>query len=655
MPSIRHTGDPEIDSLNTDVAKEIAVQHAHEEPTEHHDHDHDEHAHGVDWQDLVRILFVALAAAAVWFRVWEPLAHFSIIGIAATLIGGYPIFKEAVENIFEGRMTMELSMTIALVAALLVGEFFTALVIALFVLAAEVLEGLTVGRGRRAIEELVNLLPRSGTVRRDGRVSELPITEIRIGDRLLINPGSRVPADGTVLDGHSFVDQASITGESMPVEKTAGALVYAGTINQSGALEIRADRLGNDTTFGKIIEAVERAERSRAPIQRTADRLAGYLVYLALGAAALTLLITHNARSTISVIIVAGACGIAAGTPLAVLGAIGRAAREGSIVKGGLFLELLSQVDTAIFDKTGTLTFGQPEVIEVVPADGIGKQAVLETAALAERRSEHPLAKAVVRKAIEQSIALRDAAEFRYTPGKGIISIVDGDAIAVGNHLLMEELGIQTPGRTQHEGATEVLVARRGAFLGTILIADNLRPEAAVAVRDLQKMGLKIVLLTGDSQSVAKTVARCLGIASVYPELLPQQKLEKITAMVDAGRKVVMLGDGINDAPALTKATVGVAMGSGTDVARESADVVLIGSDLAKFVETIRIGRKCMKIIMQNFYGTIAVDSLGVLLAAMGMLNPLLAAFIHVSSELTFILNSTRMLPRKAHTTSALS
>ena len=277
MPSIRHTGNPEIDSLNTDIAREIAVRPAHHEPAEHHDHDHDEHAHGVDWLDLARILFVALAAAAVWFRVWEPLAHFSIIGIAATLIGGYPIFKEAVENIFEGRMTMELSMTIALVAALVVGEFFTALVIALFVLAAEVLEGLTVGRGRRAIEELVNLLPRSGTVRRDGKVSELPITEIRVGDRLLINPGSRIPADGTVLDGHSFVDQASITGESMPVEKTPGALVYAGTINQSGALEIRADRLGHDTTFGKIIEAVERAERSRAPIQRTADRLAGYL------------------------------------------------------------------------------------------------------------------------------------------------------------------------------------------------------------------------------------------------------------------------------------------------------------------------------------------------------------------------------------------
>jgi heavy metal translocating P-type ATPase len=374
-------------------------------------------------------------------------------------------------------------------------------------------------------------------------------------------------------------------------------------------------------------------------------------VYFALGAAALTLLITHNARSTISVIIVAGACGIAAGTPLAVLGAIGRAAREGSIIKGGLFLELLSQVDTVIFDKTGTLTFGQPEVIDVIPADGVGKQAVLETAAVAERRSEHPLAKAVVRKAVEQSIALREASEFRYTPGKGITSIVDGDPIAVGNRLLMNELGIQITGRNHDEGATEVLVARCGLFLGTILIADNLRTEAVTAVQDLKHMGLSILLLTGDSKAVAESVAKALGVSGVYPELLPEQKLQKVAELIDAGRKVAMLGDGINDAPALTKATVGVAMGSGTDVARESADIVLIGSDLTKFVETVRIARRCMKIIMQNFYGTIVVDSFGVLLAAMGMLNPLLAAFIHVSSELTFILNSTRMLPRRGQRT----
>jgi heavy metal translocating P-type ATPase len=646
MSSIRHTSDPEIDSLNTDVAREVAVRHAPEEPAERSDHDHDEHSHGLDWQDLARIILVALAAAAVWFRFWEPLPHLSIIGIAATLIGGYPIFKEAIENIFEGRMTMELSMTIALVAALIIGEFFTALVISLFVLVAEVLEGLTVGRGRRAIEELVNLLPRSGIVRREGKVSELPITEIQIGDRLLINPGSRIPADGTVIEGHSFVDQASITGESMPVEKTSGALVYAGTINQSGVLEIRADRLGHDTTFGKIIEAVEGAERSRAPIQKTADRLAGYLVYLALGAALLTLVITHNARFTISVIIVAGACGIAAGTPLAILGAIGRAAREGSIIKGGLFLELLAQVDTVLFDKTGTLTFGHPEVIEIMPANGIPDQAVLEAAALAEYRSEHPLAKAIVRKAAEHSIVAKETGDFYYTPGKGIVSTVDGNVIAVGNRLLMGELGIPIPGRNRHEGATEVLVAQRGAFLGTILIADNLRPEAAEAVQGLKTMGLQIVLLTGDSKAVADRVAKALGVSGVYSELLPEQKLQKVTELIDNGHRVAMLGDGINDAPALTKATVGVAMGSGTDVARESADVVLIGSDLSHFVETMRIARQCRRIIMQNFYGTIAVDSLGVTLAAVGLLNPLLAAFIHVSSELTFILNSTRMLPR---------
>ncbi len=266
-----------------------------------------EHEHGLDWIELVRIAFVALAAAAVWLRLWEPFPHISVIGIAAALIGGYPIFKEAFENIVERKMTMELSMTIALLAALAIGEFFTALVITGFVLAAEVLEGLTVGRGRRAIQDLLDFLPRTVAVRRHGEVVEIPSDQVQVGDTVIVKPGGRVPVDGVVLGGRSFVEQAAITGEAMPVEKAQGDVVYAGTINQSGALEIDAQKLGRDTTFGKIIEAVERAEKSRAPIQKTADRLAGYLVYFALGAAVLTFIITRNVRSTISVVIVAGA------------------------------------------------------------------------------------------------------------------------------------------------------------------------------------------------------------------------------------------------------------------------------------------------------------------------------------------------------------
>ena len=253
-------------------------------------------ASGLAWRDAARIAFVAVAAAAVWFRLGEPIPGVSLIGIAGLAIGGWPIFKEAFDNLLARRMTMELSMTIAIIAAAAIGEFFTALVIALFVLVAEVLEHMTVSRGRHAIRDLLDFLPRSVAVRRDGAVGEVDAAELRVGDAVLVNPGGRVPVDGSVLDGHSFVDQSRITGESMPVEKTVGSAVYAGSINQSGALEIRAERLGRDTSFGKIIEAVEHAEKSRAPVQRLADRMAGYLVYFALGAAALTFLITRDTR-----------------------------------------------------------------------------------------------------------------------------------------------------------------------------------------------------------------------------------------------------------------------------------------------------------------------------------------------------------------------
>ena len=334
-----------------------------------HEDDHD-HGHPLSWRDLSRVLFVAAAAGAMWFLGRSTNPYIIAIGVICTVVGGFPIFHEAYENITQRRMTMELSMAIAIVAALAIREIFTALVITLFVLIAEILEGLTVGRGRNAIQHLVDLLPSMATVRRNGAWTDVEIADVSEDDEVLVRPGGRVPVDGKVVGGHSFVDQAPITGESMPVEKQPGAVVYAGTINQSGALEIRVERLGRDTTFGKIIEAVETAEKSRAPIQGIADRLAGYLVYFALGAAVLTFLISHNIRSTISVVIVAGACGIAAGTPLAILGSIGRAAQQGAIIKGGLYLEKLGEIDTVLLDKTGTLTYGTPEVLDVSRCGG---------------------------------------------------------------------------------------------------------------------------------------------------------------------------------------------------------------------------------------------------------------------------------------------
>jgi heavy metal translocating P-type ATPase len=601
--------------------------------------------HSLDWIEIGRVLFVAVAAGAIWFTVRPPNLYVVAAGVICTLVGGFPIFHEAYENIAQRRMTMELSMAIAIVAALAIREIFTALVITLFVLVAEILEGLTVGRGRRAIQRLVDLLPNIATVWRNGVWQEINIPEVTLADEVLVRPGGRIPVDGKVAKGHSFVDQSPITGESMPVEKSAGASVYAGTINLSGSLQIHIERLGRDTTFGKIIEAVEHAEKSRAPIQGIADRLAGYLVYFALAAAVITFLITHNIRSTISVVIVAGACGIAAGTPLAILGSIGRAAQDGAIIKGGLYLEKLAEVDTILLDKTGTLTYGTPEVMEIRPASGVTEERLLEAAAIAESQSEHPVAKAILKKTAQMGIHVRQPDRFDYTPGRGIVAEIDGEEIVVGNLLHLRNEGIKNTVANQERADGAVLVTRAGHLLGSIRVADLIRPEARVAIHDLKAMGLKTILLTGDSRAVAETVGKGLGVDEISAELLPEQKLQRVEALMAKGGKVVMVGDGINDAPALARATVGVAMGSGTAVARESSDVVLIGSDLGKLVETIRIARRCHRTIMQNFVGTLVVDTIGVGLAAFGFLNPLLAAFIHVSSEMAFILNSATLLP----------
>ena len=612
---------------------------------DHGPHVADEHSGTPSKTDVGRIAAVAVAVAWAWFQPWSALAHLDLIGALAALAGGYPIFREAVESLVARRMTMELSMTIAIVAALAIGEVFTALVIVLFVLIAEVLEHLTVARGRGAIRDLLDFLPRDATVRRGHTTEAVGIQTVRVDDVVVVKPGSRLPVDGVVIAGQSFVDEATITGESLPVEQGPGSHVYAGTINQSGMLEVRVARVGRDTAFGKIIDAVERAEASRAPIQKIADRLAGYLVYFALSAAALTFLLTRDARSTIAVVIVAGACGIAAGTPLAILGAIGQAARRGVIIKGGLPLELLAHVDTAVFDKTGTLTYGTPVVAAIEPAAGVNGEELLTAAASAEARSEHPFAKAILAKVAERSLRTTAPETFSYTPGKGIVCRANGEDIVVGSRDLLHERGVTVPDTpTDGHKDSQIFVAQGTRFLGTLRVSDRTRENARTAIQAVRALRIRTTLLTGDSAAVAAAVGRDIGVDQIESELLPDEKLAKIAALTTAGRTVMMVGDGVNDAPALMKASVGVAMGSGTDVARESAGVMLLGNDLTALADTLKLARRCYRIIMANFIGTLAVDGLGVGLAAFGFLNPLVAAFIHVSSELIFILNSARLL-----------
>src|SRR3981081_1570271 len=400
----------------------------------------DEHKAGfAQYVRLALMALVIVASLTGWWRHWMSRDW---LAFAATLIGGFPIYEEAWENLRKRRMTMELSMTIALVSALAIGQFFTAIVIAFFVLFAELLEGYPGGGGRRAIEKLINTLPRHVTVRRNGQESELKAEELSIGEVIVIRPGERIPVDGTVIKGSSYVDQSSITGESLPIEKTEQSKVFAGTINKNGVLEVSVERVGRDTTFGKIIRVVEEAEKSKAPVQRIADRLAAGLVYFALGAAILTFLVTRNLTATIAVIIVAGACGVAAGTPLAILAGIGSAARRGIIVKGGLYLEKLADIDTIVLDKTGTLTIGVPEVTGIQAANGTAENEVLQNAAIAEQHSEHPIGEAIIRKARMAKISLRDYSDLQYIPGKGVTCLDRGSKIVVGTRTLLEENGI---------------------------------------------------------------------------------------------------------------------------------------------------------------------------------------------------------------------
>jgi P-type Cu+ transporter len=635
--------------------------HSHGHQHDHDDHNHDDHDHGTGTAEYVRLGLMGSIVVASLTGWWRPFMDRDWLAFAGTVIGGFPIYKEAWENLLKRRMTMELSMTIALLSALAIGQFFTAIVIAFFVLFAELLEGYTVGGGRRAIQKLINGLPRHVTVRRNGQERELKVEELSAGEVIVIRPGERIPVDGTVTKGSSYVDQSSITGESLPIEKTEQSKVFAGTINKNGVLEVSVERVGRDTTFGKIIQVVEQAEKSKAPVQRIADRLAAGLVYFALGAAILTFIVTRNLTATIAVIIVAGACGVAAGTPLAILAGIGSAARRGIIVKGGLYLEKLADIDTIVLDKTGTLTIGVPEVTGIHVANEATENEVLQNAAIAEQHSEHPIGEAVIRKARTARLSLREYSDLRYIPGKGLTCLDAGSKIVVGTLTLLEENGIRvdTNGdgsflNATKPGETLVYVGRNTTVLGALSIADQLRSEAIQAVDDLKRQGYRTLLLSGDSSEVAAAIGAQLGVHEAIGNLLPEQKLEQVRELLRQGRKVAMVGDGVNDAPALAEATVGIAMGGGTDVALETADVTLMTSDLSRLTEIFGIAKGCYRVIMFNFWGTIAVDILGIGLAFFGLLAPIMAALIHVGSELAFILNSARLFrPRLSHRNSA--
>ena len=636
----------------------------------------------IEWADVVRIAVVGLAALGAWIAgaAGTPGWAVGAVGAVVLAVGCWPLLVEAAEDLRKRRMSMELSMLLAIVAAAVIGEWVTALAVTVFALCAEVLEELSMDRGRDALTDLMSFLPQTARVvgapettesaesaeaaesSQSSGVTEVPLDEVRPGQVIALSPGGRVPVDGVVRTGRADVDQSRITGEALPVQVGPGDRVPAGSITR-GALELEVERVGEESSYGRIVAAVRHAQSSRAPVQRLADRLAARIVYLALAAALVTFLVTRDVRATISVIIVAGACGVAAGTPLAVLAAIARAARCGAFVKDGTHLEQLSAVDTVVVDKTGTLTVGAPRVVSVHPTEAAtGEDEVLALAAAAEWNSEHPIGRAIYAEAAVRDLTVPVPGDVAYSPGAGVSAHVEGRRITVGrlqgqgnqadqDNSSGDEAALSAESDPEAPSATSVVEVRAdGQLLGTIALADRLRQGAATAVRDLRDMGLEVLMLTGDSAASARHVAGLLGLTEeqVRTDLLPTDKEEVVDSLRREGTCVAMVGDGVNDAPALGAADVGIAMGTGTDVAREAGDVVLVGSAPADLVETVRVARRARRIIMVNFVGTVVVDVVGMIAAGLGLLGPVAAALVHVVSESAFILNSARLVPRRS-------
>jgi Cu+-exporting ATPase len=575
------------------------------------------------------------------------------VALAAVVLGGYSLFRGAFLGLRSRQINTDAVMSVGILAAAAIGEFVSAALIVFFVLVAHFLEDLTTGRSRRAISELVALMPHTAHVIRDSSEEEVPIEALQIGDVVVVRPGERIPLDGTVLVGHATVNQAPITGEALPVEKEPGDEVFAATVNEVGYLEVEARRVREETMLGRIIQLVEEAETHKAPVQRFADRFSAVFLPLVLTAAALTLLFTHHIVAAIAVLVAACPCAVGLATPLSVVAAVGAGARRGLLIKGGLSLELLAKVDTLVVDKTGTLTYGRPQVTDVVAFADLTAQEVVERAASLEHYSEHPLARAVLAEAAARGLTPLTAAEVQILPARGISGQIEGRLLLLGTRRLLDERGItlseiqeRQVADLEAEGKTVLLEASQGIVLGALAMADTLRAEVPAALAELRQLGVRrILLLTGDNERVASAVARQAGITEVAANLLPEDKIATVKRLQAERRRVVMVGDGINDAPALSQADVGIAMGvSGTDVALEAADVALLRDDWRLVPEAIRLGRRTSQTIRQNILFGIAFNVLVMGLAAISLIGPVIAAASQALPDVAVALNAARLL-----------
>ena len=576
------------------------------------------------------------------------------------IVSGIPLLYLAIWRIIHNhgisKISSALLICIAMFAALAIGELFAAGEVAFIMALGALLEEATTNRAKKGLKKLAGLAPTRGRRIRDGKEEMIPAVDIREGDILRILAGETIPVDGKILTGETSVDQSVITGESLPVDKAAGDEVFCGTINRFGAIDITATKVGEDSSLQKLIRMVRDAENRQAPMQRIADRVASWLVPVALLIAVMAYVFSGNIVTAVTVLVVFCPCALVLATPTAIMAAIGQATKHGIIIKSGESLEKMGKADTIAFDKTGTLTFGCLEISDVIVFSSLlSEEDLLAMAASAEAKSEHPLGKAVVAGARKLNLPLTESLDFKMAAGKGICAVIAGKHLLCGNEKFLQEQGVAISGqihgileKLRSEGKASILVAENNVCTGVITLSDVLRPEAKDMISQINSMHTRTVLLTGDNEKTAEYFAKQVGISEVRAELLPEEKVRNIESLKASGRKVCMIGDGVNDAPALKTADVGVAMGSiGSDIAVEAADIALMSDDISKIPYLKRLSNATVKTIKFSITLSMCINFVAIVLSLLEMLTPVTGALVHNAGSCFVVLIAALLYDRK--------
>jgi heavy metal translocating P-type ATPase len=603
--------------------------------------------------EIIRILTVGLASLLFYFSV-IPLP----LLLAAMLFGLYSLVKAAFEDLVkEKKIGTEIFITIAVSISIIGKEYLAGAVVLMIILIAEYIASASGEKARASIRDLIGSVPKTAIIKREGKEETVAIDKLEIGDVVLVKAGEKIPVDGVVVGGIASVNQAPITGESMPQEKVKENEVYAGTILESGALDIRMTKAGKDTVFARIIALVEEAETTQAPIEKYTDRVATYLIPVVFVFVAIVFLVTRDVKLIIALLIFTSPAELGLATPLVTIAGIARAAREGILIKGGLYLEELAKVDTVVFDKTGTLTVGQPVVnkVAVLDKDYTEKQ-LTELAAATDRRSSHPLAKAILDYAKKHNVTVAEPKDFSVIKGRGVKATVHGKTVLLGNEALLKEYKVSISASSlsdENTTDTAIYLATEEKLLGIFYVSDAIREGARSTITSLKESGItKIIMLTGDNKQTAEHIAKQVGITDYRAELLPEDKIGIVKELQKEGRKVTMVGDGINDAPSLAQANIGIAMGAmGTESAMEAADIVLMQDNLEKIAKARAISKRAYRTIKENiFVGVGVVHVIGITLVLLKVIGPIQAAAIHLLPDTLVFLNSIKLLKVKIKT-----